>query len=493
VRRSAFLIPLLLTLLIPTQSWAHGGVAHPHYGALPKLELLASASRLDPNRLLWGNNEGLIAVGDSQGSLRLAIKRSRKGISAYQKIGHKLLKLPADSVFLRSGIKDGIRLQLIKDGVTVQRSSVSWCPSGTEPMNDTARPALGAFYQACGVGVSLFVEAGIDTGWFGSIYSTLLGYHQDYSPELHEGPIYLPALAGDYKLKVTLDPQHVLHVSQASKMSRTFDISFSQSMLDSLVSDSSQRPTKKIASSFILPDLKAMPATGISLQSLDTGYPDQVKLPEMLSFDAMVWNASPGMLVVRANRSSSNSSSMTAYQTLTNRKGESRRTVKIGRLVWSADDGHNHWHYDGLARYRILNNTGQTVAQSGKVGFCFADTTPVDSRLFAPYKANDQSYGNLGCGYRWSLSVAMELDAGWGDTYTQSVAGQAFDVSHLPNGSYALEVKANAGPYAKIREQHYDNNTSLRHFMITGSFPDRQVRVSPWGGEPADSLSPGQL
>jgi len=44
---------------------------------------------------------------------------------------------------------------------------------------------------------------------------------------------------------------------------------------------------------------------------------------------------------------------------------------------------------------------------------------------------------------RTALWVREMLPVGWGDTYFNSVAGQSFDITGVPNGTYYIEVIAN--------------------------------------------------
>ena len=67
------------------------------------------------------------------------------------------------------------------------------------------------------------------------------------------------------------------------------------------------------------------------------------------------------------------------------------------------------------------------------------------------------------------------LDIGNGDTYTQYLPGQSFDVTDLPNGTYYIEVKAN--PSDRLAELSTTNNTSLRKVILSGSGADRRLEV----------------
>ena len=47
------------------------------------------------------------------------------------------------------------------------------------------------------------------------------------------------------------------------------------------------------------------------------------------------------------------------------------------------------------------------------------------------------------CGAPSSIWVRETLQAGWADTYYQSVPGQAFDVTGLRNGRYWILIETN--------------------------------------------------
>lgn len=481
--RSLFIFALLL-LALPASAVAHGGQSHTGSSSLPQLDLLMGDRNLNPQQLMYGASDTW-AVAARGGNLRLALKRTRKGTLAYQQIGRRSLRLPQESFKMSSGLTDGVRVKLFKDGVLQQQSSFSWCPAGEAPLREGGSQTMPLISAKCGEAMSRYIETGIDNGWVSTpnIGPVFTATEETPSLELRQGSLILPT-PGDYRLQIIIDPKRVLHLSRRSSLSRTFNVRITQQFYDDNYSPEEPPEESLAASSGILPDLKVMPATELSLYQNEG-------TPEFLTFSSLVWNDSKGKLVISGRRSRSSSKSMAAYQTVTDAKGKAKRTFRIGKLVWDNTDGHNHWHYDGLARYRILKD-GKPVAESGKIGFCFVNTTPVDSRLFPPVNKQDQSYGNLGCGFRWSLAVGMELDGGWGDMYSQSVSGQAFDTTALPNGNYVLQVKANDGPYATIRERRRDNNLSHRKFQLLGEPGARYLEVEPWDGDPSENFSLSQ-
>ena len=72
------------------------------------------------------------------------------------------------------------------------------------------------------------------------------------------------------------------------------------------------------------------------------------------------------------------------------------------------------------------------------------------------------------------------MPVGWGDTYFQSVAGQSFNLTGLPNGTYYIEVLAN--PEKVLHETATSNDVSLRRVILGGKPGHRTVRVPALDG-----------
>jgi hypothetical protein len=222
-----------------------------------------------------------------------------------------------------------------------------------------------------------------------------------------------------------------------------------------------------------LPDLAPLPAEQIS--------PDRQSGRDLLTFASTIWNGGRGPVVVEGFRSSP--TRMDAYQ-LFYGHGRLLGSRRAGDLVYDPQDGHHHWHYDGLARYRLLHEDGSAVQTSGKIGFCFGQVFPIDMRLpnavFTP-----PPWLNTFCGHRFSPSTRMRLDVGWGDMYTQFVAGQAFDITDVPNGTYQIEITVNNG--GRLLETTAANNRSLRTVILGGTPGHRTVTVPPVFGAGAQA------
>jgi hypothetical protein len=132
----------------------------------------------------------------------------------------------------------------------------------------------------------------------------------------------------------------------------------------------------------------------------------------------------------------------------------------------------------------IQRGWGADVSEFGDVSFRLKlGTYTMTETITAPFrKALDlpDSFG-LGegnCGEATALWTHERLPLGWGDTYTQSLDGQNFNVTDLPNGTYYIEVIAN--PEKVLRETDMANNISLRKIILGGTPDHRTLRVPPF-------------
>ncbi len=315
------------------------------------------------------------------------------------------------------------------------------------------------YAMECGDPLSHSMVWGIQRGWAVTPFLTL-----PHSANL--GP-------GAYHARLTIDPQNLFRDADRADNTAAFTL-----VLHSENASGSNAEAARGASPY-LPDLVPLPSEGINAHGNE------------LDFGSTIGDYGRGDLVITGRRSSSRSRSMRAWQLL-----RPHVTRRAGTLVFDPHDGHNHWHYNNLARYRLVSSSGRTVAVSDKIGFCFAPTTPVDL-----YPGDDASKVEVNggatigsspgpftdCGVFRSLSVRMVLPAGWGDTYDQSRAGQAFDLHGVPNGRYAIEVDVNRDH--RILETSYGDNVSRRTVILGGRPGERTVSVPPWNGIDTESGS----
>jgi hypothetical protein len=222
-----------------------------------------------------------------------------------------------------------------------------------------------------------------------------------------------------------------------------------------------------------LPDLVPLPSWGIS------AFHDRQSGQDVLGFNATVWVGGNGPLDVEGFRSNG-SPVMKAYQYFW-RNGHVLGRARAGTMGFDSKKGHNHWHFEQFARYQLLDSGKNLAVASHKVGFCIAPSDPVN--LLAPHAVWQPpaiGFGNFTCGSPTALWVQEMMPVGWGDTYSQFVAGQAFDIISVPNGTYYIEVIAN--PQHVLYESNTHNDISLRKVILGGTPGHRTVKVPAWHG-----------
>ncbi|MFI0444486.1 lysyl oxidase family protein [Actinomadura sp. 6N118] len=223
------------------------------------------------------------------------------------------------------------------------------------------------------------------------------------------------------------------------------------------------------------PDLRSLPAWNIKLtDGRGDGHPAATK-KDYLAFSANVWNAGPSPLVVDGFRVKQGL--MDAYQYFYDAKGKQVGHAKTGTMEWDARDGHEHWHFTDFASYRLLKADKKEVVRSQKEAFCLANTDAINYLVKnANWKPGNTDLHSA-CGDLSSLSVREVLDVGSGDTYSQDLPGQSFDVTNLPNGTYYIQVIAN--PARRLFESDLKNNVALRKVILSGKPGARTVTVPP--------------
>jgi hypothetical protein len=104
---------------------------------------------------------------------------------------------------------------------------------------------------------------------------------------------------------------------------------------------------------------------------------------------------------------------------------------------------HGHYHFEGAAKYSLLNSRGLVVRTSAKQAFCLLDFT---------------KYASFGRKTKHYTCDNQGISAGWQDIYRQDLDCQWLDVTGLKPGNYTLRLKVN--PLRNFRESNYGNNTA---------------------------------
>ena len=168
-----------------------------------------------------------------------------------------------------------------------------------------------------------------------------------------------------------------------------------------------------------LPDLSPLPSWGINVLNIKIKNHPTVTY---LNFGATVWIGGNARLDVEGFRHHG-SRIMQAYQYFWH-DGQVVGRAKAGTMGFDNQKGHDHWHFQQFAQYRLLGPNKSTVFRSQKRGFCIAPTDPVD--LLLPHAAWVPSFTGFSgaCGSVNALWVQESLPVGWGDTYFQFLAGR---------------------------------------------------------------------
>ncbi|MEU2967661.1 lysyl oxidase family protein [Streptomyces ardesiacus] len=218
------------------------------------------------------------------------------------------------------------------------------------------------------------------------------------------------------------------------------------------------------------PDLRSLPAYGIVVTDGEKDIPGK----DYLAFSANVWNAGPAQLVVDGFRTPGKAK-MDAYQYFYDAKGKQVGYTPTGTMEWDPRPGHMHWHFTDFASYRLLKADKKEAVRSGKEAFCLANTDAID---YTVKNANWHPFNtdlSTACGEENSISVREVLDVGSGDTYSQDLPGQSFDITDVPNGTYYIQVLAN--PEKRLKETDLNNNSALRKIVLGGKPDARTVTV----------------
>ena len=231
----------------------------------------------------------------------------------------------------------------------------------------------------------------------------------------------------------------------------------------------------------IMPDLVALPAWGITLEH------DRRTHRDFLDFGATIWDKGPSPMDIEGFRRV-NQPVMDGWEYFYS-NGVPVGRAPAGTLMYDARPGHQHWHFEQFAGYTLLDSNKQTIVRSRKTGFCLAPTDAIDltvpSALWNPF-----SIGlSTACGGEGALWVREALPVGWGDTYYQSLPGQSFDITDLPNGTYYIQITAN--PDGLLMEGSTTNNTEIRRVVLGGRPGHRTVKIPAWHGIDAEPGSGG--
>ena len=117
--------------------------------------------------------------------------------------------------------------------------------------------------------------------------------------------------------------------------------------------------------------------------------------------------------------------------------GQTSQNDQTEQFEWGAC--HNHWHYEGYAKYDLFDMDGGFIPIGFKNGFCVMDL---------------ECSG--GGSYQYGCSN-MGITAGCGDIYSSGLSCQWIDVTGVADGQYRLVVRVN-WDYDPDALGHYETN-----------------------------------
>jgi hypothetical protein len=443
---------------------------------------------------------GAYVVAGSQ-AVRLDVSRpsykdSVRGVQVISSHGARTTRnLPKGAVKDFSGLQGFFSVTVAKSGRTVARRTLPFCPNGYDVQR--ARPdAPDASPYPADCTANPFSRGavwGLQAGWstsaagdpFQSPKNALKLRDGTYTVTTTIAPRYraffgVPAKRATVvtSMKVVTaregDPRGGLRAG-TSQTSQTSQTSTSTPTLGHAPTGRNAVPVAGPR-----PDLQALPAWGFRVENNSTGEGEEAgpraarPRRDYLDFAATVWNAGPSQLVVNGFRRPG-TKVMDAYQYFYDVHGRQVSYAKVGTMRYDGRASHQHWHFKDFARYSLLDRTKKHPVVSGKEAFCLADTDAVDLLVAGARWRPDQIGLGSACGDATSIAISEVLSTGWGDTYDQSRAGQSFDITDLPNGTYYVQVLAN--PEHRLVEGSARNNVSYRRIVLKGTRHHRKVVV----------------
>ena len=194
------------------------------------------------------------------------------------------------------------------------------------------------------------------------------------------------------------------------------------------------------------PNLEALPADEFRLETDAGGR-------TYLRFSTTTWNSGLGPLELVAGEK--DAAKQNIHQRIHLDDGSYYDRL-AGTFVWHEEHGHFHFEDYALYTLQAANAPGASERTSSKTTFCVIDTDRINHRLPGAPKRSV---------YRTCASEIQGMSVGWGDTYRYYLAGQAIDVTDLPDGDYQLTIEVD--PKNRLLETDDADNTSTMLLRIS--------------------------
>ena len=188
-----------------------------------------------------------------------------------------------------------------------------------------------------------------------------------------------------------------------------------------------------------------------------------------LGFASATDNVGDGPIWIRGSRFSA-ALPMRARQLVRLSDGTVREYPDAGRLRYTPESTHTHWHLLDFQRYELRRGDGTLVVRDRKSGFCLADHYGYAARRVAAFRG-PRFLGNCAASQPRVLSVVQGSSPGYTDLYPPHFHGQNLELRGVPAGIYVLVHRAN--PEERLEELDYANNAASLRIRLTwrGSTP----------------------
>jgi hypothetical protein len=188
-----------------------------------------------------------------------------------------------------------------------------------------------------------------------------------------------------------------------------------------------------------------------------------------LGFASATDNVGDGPIWIRGSRFSA-AVPMRARQLVRLSDGTVRAYPDAGRLRFTPESTHTHWHLLDFQRYELRRGDGTLVVRDRKSGFCLADHYGYAARRVAAFRG-PRFLGNCAASQPRVLTVEQGSSPGYTDLYPAHFHGQNLELRGVPAGTYVLVHRAN--PEARLEELDYANNAASLRIRLTwrGSTP----------------------
>ena len=171
-------------------------------------------------------------------------------------------------------------------------------------------------------------------------------------------------------------------------------------------------------------------------------------------FDATIGNIGAGDFLLEATRSWPWTDDWQVDQRIRDGAGGYTELPTEAGLVLGGD-GHDHWHVRAVEAHRLEDlETGEVLADTEKIGFCFYDTHAVAPELLR--SPSEAQYFESACEGWITTGQVTGLSVGWADIYAFGLPEQRFYIEDLPAGDYRLRQVAD--PNDEFLELDETNN-----------------------------------